>query len=444
MSRLRERTLATLLIAIFMISTFAIVMPVSAVNNVLNVNTNENFSTIQAAIDDSDTVDGHTLLVAAGIYAEQVLIDKSLTLDGAGDTTIIKPSGPGLTATSNIPWIGTTHAMAAIVSVETTGGTVIIKDLKIDWSSITSKSTTWIAGLVYIETSGKVEGITVIGNPALPDRTAGIFAGAVTHTSSLDVTGCTVEVYTRAGIYALGDEITANYHHNVINGPGPIIGGVPNGMFFLEGALGSATYNIITDFGYTGATYRSTGIGTFRPGSGVTFGHNEISNVQNAFAIAGGSGATIEYNDIHDCHTGVKLEAVTYWTPYDRARNVMIQYNDIYDNDFAIRCGGEMGSGNEAHYNNIFGNLGASWFWNGETYVGDVSNVHATETFDATLNWWGHASGPSGDGGRKDSEDVVIGKGDSVSDNVDWDPWLPQPVGHTKHNPTPPGLKNKK
>lgn len=34
---------------------------------------------------------------------------------------------------------------------------------------------------------------------------------------------------------------------------------------------------------------------------------------------------------------------------------------------------------------------------------------------DATYNWWGHASGPSGEG---------PGTGDAVSANVDYCPWL--------------------
>lgn len=382
---------------------------------------------------------GGTVIVAAGTYDEQVVITQSLTLQGAGDTTVIQPSGPVLAPTTSIPWISaSTKAMSAIVSVEATGGTVIIKDLKIDGSLITSKVTTWVGGLVYLETSGKVEGVTVNGGSTLPDRTAGIFAAAITNSASLEVTGCTVEVYTRAGIYALGGVLVADYHHNVINGPGPISTGVPNGMFFLEGATGSATYNTITDLGYTGVgEYRSTGIGTYNAGVDIVFSHNEISLVQNAFALSTGTiGTIVEYNNIYNNHTGVRIEA--------NAANSIIQYNDIHDNDFAIRCGATMGDGNEAHYNNFVNNPGVLWVNEDEaepnTYVGAVCNVHPTFILDATNNWWGHASGPSGDDGRTNKKGKVIGKGDSVSANVEWDPWLPQPVGHTKHYPLPPGL----
>ena len=71
---------------------------------------------------------------------------------------------------------------------------------------------------------------------------------------------------------------------------------------------------------------------------------------------------------------------------------------------------------NEAHFNNIEGNT------NYGVYNED------TNVFDATRNWWGHASGPSGEYGRVNKQGKVIGKGDAVSDNVNWDPWLSQPI----------------
>jgi parallel beta-helix repeat protein len=52
-----------------------------------NINSNEYFHGIQAAIDDPDTQDGHTISVAAGTYTEELYIDKSISLVGYNRAT---------------------------------------------------------------------------------------------------------------------------------------------------------------------------------------------------------------------------------------------------------------------------------------------------------------------------------------------------------------------
>jgi len=60
-----------------------------------NLNTGENFSTIQAAIDDSDTKDGDTIVVDPGNYTENVVVTKSLKIVSAEgpEKTVVKAAG---------------------------------------------------------------------------------------------------------------------------------------------------------------------------------------------------------------------------------------------------------------------------------------------------------------------------------------------------------------
>jgi len=69
-------------------------------------------------------------------------------------------------------------------------------------------------------------------------------------------------------------------------------------------------------------------------------------------------------------------------------------------------------SDNIVHYNNIFDN---------REYGIDATN-NSGQIIDATYNWWGHDSGPY------HSENNSEGKGDNVTDNVEFDPWVGKSV----------------
>ncbi|OYT54460.1 MAG: hypothetical protein B6U72_02755 [Candidatus Altiarchaeales archaeon ex4484_2] len=71
------------------------VMPVAVNAVVHNLDSGFNYSTIQAAIDNANTLDGHTLSVDPGIYTENVVVNKSLIIKSASgnpSNTIVNAS----------------------------------------------------------------------------------------------------------------------------------------------------------------------------------------------------------------------------------------------------------------------------------------------------------------------------------------------------------------
>jgi len=90
---------------------FLLVNGVSA--TVVNLNTTEEFSTIQEAIDNS--TDGHHLIVNSGTYNENVLVNKTLTLEANGTVTVSAGN-------SNMPVFNVTANNSQVKGFTITGG----------------------------------------------------------------------------------------------------------------------------------------------------------------------------------------------------------------------------------------------------------------------------------------------------------------------------------
>ena len=436
------------------------------------------FSTIQAAI--NATLPGDTINVAAGTYDEQVVIDKSLTLQGTGDTTVVKPSlAAKLTQHFGILWAGATKEIAGIIVANGVAG-VTVKNLKVDGESITAlpAGANWVAGIFLRETGGTVDMVSVVGTGKwTPDRAYGVYLYAAGASPvSVEVKGCGITNYDKNGINAQGSKLTANIHHNTVIGRGPLPDGdeVQNGILIIDNATATVNNNTVSNNAYTPATWVATGVTFCNAGGSAqsntltnnqtgiagqvlsgfggppyTWSVSMVGNTVNASGLSvpstGGlnaatyiSGATLDVTMEGNQLTGGPGDGIYIGDipTNEPAGSVVatIRNNTISNWQHGIHLVSSVGDGStitnniitnnvstgsgihidavvnaanvKVNYNNILGN---------QTY--GVNNL-GTGTLDASKNWWGDISGP------KQATTNPGGKGNSVSNNVNYEPWL--------------------
>jgi hypothetical protein len=138
-----------------------------------------------------------------------------------------------------------------------------------------------------------------------------------------------------------------------------------------------------------------------------------------------GMSAEITHNDI-----GGGLPVGIYINPAS-GNNILIQYNSFHDSGTGISCDG---SGVTIINNDFSKNqvglsstkavlVGSNNFVNNELGVEKSIYGAIDVVIDATLNWWGDNSGPSGGETDPVTGKVASGTGDKVSANVCFDPW---------------------
>jgi len=342
------------------------------------------FATIQAAIDVAAA--GDTIIVAAGIYNENVNVNKSLTLQGA-DSAIVT-----VTAAINTTSVFTVRAS----NVNISGFTI---------SGATGPSQAGISLNSYSETSFNTVAFCNISNNILTGNNDGIFlynyglSGGVNHNT---FTKNTASNNSRVGFdsfYSDYNTFDANIassnglagfnlqasSHNTFTGneanANPGIGGLFGYGFCLGGEEDGSDYNTLT-----GNTANLNNYGIYIIGgdnntlTGNTFNLNVVEGfrLRKAFVLLLSiTNLTVQNNTITNSPIGIDI------------------YSTITDVTSWI-----------VTHNNISGNT-----------VYGVSNNSAS-TLNATNNWWGANNGPDDDAG------VINGSGGKISTNVDANPWL--------------------
>jgi len=280
----------------------------------------------------SQSVSGDTISVDAGTYDEQVVIDKSLTLQGAGEATLVKPSSAAkLTQVfDGLFWYGTPNTKnisGIIVANVADGSSVIVKDLKVDESGVTTKpaGANFLAGIFYRETGGTINKVNITGGGAWSgyDRAYGIYLSAATNTVTVEIKISMITNYDKNGIEAMGNRLTFNINNNVITGRGLTLLGdeVQNGINAGRGSKGTITFNRISDLAYQPEDWWSFAI-LFGDSDG-TAEDNTIKNCQMGIVFQDGSG-TAKDNKID----GETVGLVGLWAQYTKAGVWTVSFED--------------------------------------------------------------------------------------------------------------------
>jgi hypothetical protein len=432
-----KRKIFSALFALVLALSFSLVTATPVAAATLDVGPGETYTTIQAAIEAANT--GDTINVAAGTYNEAIVVNKAVSIIGAGGSAVTIIDGAGLSGTDTLVDI-----TAGSGTTRLEGFSLINAPISADNRfAITSKSTSTDA--IHTVTQCVIEGngcsddwddwgfwsynsnaeviftyntINNIGNNALLFETS---LGSVTvgYNDFTLSAGAVPAIFSMSyGTLEVPDNVTTKQwiHHNSIDANGG------NGIVFAS-AIGLGGYNErqygkytdveITDNEITNVGASNKGIQLETDGDNGGFDDPLISNNSISAANPAETGtsrgirllgtvtnADISGNTISGFYRGIYQSGT--WGQSIYATGTEVTNNDFIDNSRGIEIDGGSLSANT---NNFTDN----------TEYGVINNT--VDMVDATLNWWGHATGP------EQATTNPNGLGDEVSDYVNYTPW---------------------
>jgi len=208
------------------------------------------FTSIQAAVNAAKS--GDVIRVCAGTYHEQVVIDKSLSVQ-ADNGVIVIPSD----VVANSAGASSGEATAAIILVQN-AESVELEGFIVDGSAngITSCSPNLI-GILYQDASGSIEH-NAVRNVRLASSLPGCQSGgaivvesSASGRSNVTIADNSMDGYQKNGITANEPGTKVDVNGNTVSGLGPTTGAAQNGIQIGFGAQGRVTNNAVADNVYS-------------------------------------------------------------------------------------------------------------------------------------------------------------------------------------------------
>jgi nitrous oxidase accessory protein NosD len=207
------------------------------------------YTSIQAAVNAAQS--GNVIRVCAGTYQEQVVIDKSLTLE-ADNGVIVIPSD--VVANS----AGSSGSPIAAIILVRNAENVDLDGFIVDGSAngLSGCGPTFI-GILYQDASGTIEHNAVRRVRLAPDLPGCQSGNAIDvesssgGQSSVTIADNSVDGYQKNGITANGPGTTVQVTENAVTGIGPTTGAAQNGIQIGFGAKGHVTNNSVADNVYS-------------------------------------------------------------------------------------------------------------------------------------------------------------------------------------------------
>jgi parallel beta-helix repeat protein len=327
------------------------------------------YTSIQAAVNAAKS--GDVIRVCAGIYREQVVIDKSLSVE-ADNGVIVIPSDVVANATG--PSSG--DVIAAIIVVQNVEN-VELEGFIVDGSNNgLTECGPRLIGILYQDASGSIEH-NAVRHVRLSSNLAGCQSGNAIEVESsgsgqsiVGITDNSVDGYQKNGITANEPGTNASVTENAVSGLGPTTGAAQNGIQIGFGAQGRVASNAVADNVYSpcestancpanaagiliyqsdevrveGNTVASNQVGIFVAANNGTIQGNTVlhSVVLDGIALVG-NGNSVSCNDISSSD--------------DAAVYIQGNNNTVFDNRFTGAAFGIFkvsGSSGTNHYGNQY------------------------------------------------------------------------------------------